>query len=89
MRIAHVLLNFSCVEMNGGILCASIPAVPMFFRQTTFGMRILNTLEYRLSGFNMTSPSVGVKSSLGSKSEEYVELEEGHDRKRLVVDRTA
>ncbi len=95
--------------MNVGIVCASVPAMPMFFKQHKLGFQPLVTLGYRLFGkstgegstsnkssarkavaksksfhgisLNMTSPSLAMKSNLGLKGEEYVELEEGHDRR--------
>ena len=98
--------------MNVGIICASIPAMPMFFRQHKLGLQSFNSLRHRLFGksaledstshgssarnpaakkksfhgisLNMTSPSLVVKSNLGGKVEEYVELEEGNDQRGLM-----
>lgn len=95
--------------MNVGIVCASVPAMPMFLKQNELKFQPLRSLGYRLFGkltgegstssrsparkaaeksksfpgisLNMTSPSLGMKSSLGVKGEEYVELEEGHARR--------
>lgn len=88
--------------MNIGILCASIPAMPMFFQQHKFGFGGLSSLRYRIFGktsaealqtrkdqkgksfrgieLNMTSPSLGMKSKMGVKSEEYTELDENYRR---------
>ena len=98
--------------MNIGIVCASVPAMPMFFSHHKLGLQTLNSLRQRLFGksavedstsqrfssrkaaaknksfhgisLNMTSPNLGLKSNLGVKGEEYIELEEGHDRRLLV-----
>ena len=36
--------------MNVGIVCASVPAIPMFFKQHKLGFQPLRTLGYRLFG---------------------------------------
>ena len=91
--------------MNVGIVCASVPAMPMFFRQHKLELPSLYSLKYRLFGksdgassrtpakskyfrgisLKMTSPSLGMKSNLGKKGEDWAELEEGHDQKPLAT----
>ena len=98
--------------MNLGIVCASVPAMPMFFSQHKVGLQTLNTLRFRLFGkstgedstsykpsarkamakgksfhgisLNVTSPSLGMKSNLGVKGEDYIELKEDHDRRPMA-----
>lgn len=88
--------------MNIGIFCASVPAIPMFFRQHKLGLGALSSFRYRIFGkssaealqtkkdqkgksfrgieLNMTGPSLGMKSKLGVKSEDYTELDEDYKR---------
>ncbi|KAI4261644.1 MAG: hypothetical protein L6R42_003160 [Xanthoria sp. 1 TBL-2021] len=93
--------------MNVGIMCASVPAIPMFFRQHKLGLGALSNLRYRIFGktsaealqtkkdqkgksfrgieLNMTSPSLGMKSKLGVKSEEYTELDDDYRRDCVLL----
>ncbi|KAL8857511.1 MAG: hypothetical protein Q9178_006006 [Gyalolechia marmorata] len=48
--IAVFAIGLLCIEMNVGILCASVPAIPMFFRQHKLGLGALSSLRYRLFG---------------------------------------
>lgn len=90
--------------MNVGILCASVPAVPLFFRQHKLSLGALSSLRYRIFGktsekalqmkneqkgksfrgleLNVTGPSLGMKSKLGTRSKEYMELDENDKRGR-------
>lgn len=61
--------------MNVGILCASVPAMPMFFRQHKFGSQTLDTLRYRLfsrftGGISSSHGSSGRKAA-GAKSKSF------------------
>ena len=62
MKLTFCPFACSCIEMNVGILCASVPAMPMFFKQHKFGSQTLDTLRYRLFG-RFTG---GISSSRGS-----------------------
>ncbi|KAI4088447.1 MAG: hypothetical protein LQ344_006102 [Seirophora lacunosa] len=101
---AATLSMIRCIEMNVGILCASVPAVPLFFRQHKLSLGALSSLRYRIFGktsekalqmkneqkgksfrgleLNVTGPSLGMKSKLGTRSKEYMELDENDKRGR-------
>jgi len=61
--------------MNVGILWASVPAMPMFFRQQKFGSQTLNTLRYRLfgrfTGGNSSSRGSSARKAAGAKSKSF------------------
>lgn len=100
--------------MNVGIVCASVPAMPMFFRQHKLGLSTLNSIRYRLFGkstsetstyreglekeatakhkpfhgisLKMTTPSLGMKSTLDTNDVDGAEFGEGHGRRLLARD---